>query len=287
MQIVLFGALGEVGTHLDHSLTKRGHRVVPVSSRPIGGAVSYAEALHLITAGHIDVVVNAGGRGDRREVDRTGLDAAQALAGREPALPTVIPAILVSTTRVLEGDSGVAHESDPGAATTEYATANLENESAWLSLSAFSARVLRLTNFFAEPVTEFSGQLSLLPWSLVTDALNTGNIQVRSSASVSREFVDSDSIAAAIEVMTAQIAQCPARIATAPGTVMSLLELSECIRQAFVTNSINPPNISFGNEMNAPARVIAGWLESKGWNCTLTPEVVTQSISSYLVSHAT
>ena len=147
MQIVLFGALGEVGSHLEQSLTKSGHRVVPVSSRPVAGVVSYTEALRLIAAGEIDLVVNAGGRGDRREVDRTGLDAAQALS--EIEVPVAIPAILISTTRVLEGDPGVAKESDVGAATTEYAMANLENESAWLSLPTFSSRVLRLTNFFA------------------------------------------------------------------------------------------------------------------------------------------
>jgi nucleoside-diphosphate-sugar epimerase len=283
VQIVLFGALGEVGTHLQQSLTNRGHQVVPVSSRPRGGAVSYAEALHLIAAGEVDLVVNAGGRGDRREVDRTGLEAAQALS--EIEVPVAIPAILISTTRVLEGDRGVAKESDVGAATTEYAIANLENESAWLSLPAFSSRVLRLTNFFAEPVTEFSGQLFLLPWSLVTDAIVTGKVDVRSNSHVSREFVDSDSIAAAIEVMAVEIDKCPRRITTAPGMTMSLLELSDCIKKAFEINSMNPPNISFGHELNAPARVEAQWLESMGWTCTLTPEIVTQSISSFLVNH--
>lgn len=285
MQIVLFGALGEVGTHLSGAFTRGGHEVIPVSSRQVTGAVSHAEALDLVTSGSVDLVVSASGPGDRREVDRTGLQAVRALESAGPT--SKIPAILISTTRVLEGHPGKAKETDVGAATTRYASANLANENAWLELSSFSPRVLRLTNFFAEPRTQSSGQTSLLPWSLVTDALETGRIVVRSDPSVSREFVDAQSIAAAIEAMIANVDQCPSRIATAPGTTLSLSALCDCIEQAFTRNSLNPPEVTFGTEMQAPARVEARWLTSMGWSCTLTPASVTDTISSYLANHVT
>jgi len=283
VRIVLFGALGEVGTHLSRALTERGHLVTAVSSRAHESAVGYSGALDVIAAGHVDLVVSASGRGDRRTVERTGLDTTRALARLTE--PTGIPAILISTTRVLEGNTGLAHESDTGAATTEYANANLLNESEWLTLSGFTPRVLRLTNFFAEPLTPESGQASLLPWSLVRDAIETGHIAVKSDPEVTREFVDAESIARALETMSASIEECPPRIATAPGTVFTLSELCNCIRSAWVINSLDPPLVTFGSEVNAPARVEAQWLESMGWSCTLTSNTVTQAISSYLVNH--
>ena len=285
MRILVFGALGEVGTHLTRSFIDRGHVVSPVSSRSEfvdQSVLGFAEAVALVDAGSVDLIINAGGRGDQRAVARTGLESTEALVRARPEHP--IPAILISTTRVLEGHAGLANESDPGSATSEYGLVNTGSENQWLTLSGVKPRVLRLANFFAEPATVDSGQRKLLPWSLVNDALITGEINVRSDPSVTREFVDSVDIAAALELMAELIDSCPTYIATAPGLVLDLGSICECIGKAFESNALPPPKISFGTEHQAPARVEARWLESMGWKCGLNVNRVTESISSYLLA---
>lgn len=102
MRIVLAGATGEVGSSLREALGASGHLVVPVTSRPLDqvpvGFASLDQALDLIASGDVDVVVNAAGPGDRRDVVRDVHTASTRLAS--VAGTCDVPAVLISTLRV-------------------------------------------------------------------------------------------------------------------------------------------------------------------------------------------
>jgi nucleoside-diphosphate-sugar epimerase len=280
MRIVVLGALGEVGSAVSAALLDRGHRVIASSSRaPLVGlpdVLSTGDALTQLEQGAFDVVVNASGRGDRRGVERTGLSAAEALGG----LPYLggVPAILLSTTRVLEGRSGPLAEDDPASPTTAYGAANAANEIEWMSIDGTS--VLRLTNFFAAPTSVDSPQSLLLPWSLVTEAAATGHIEVRSDPAVSREFVSADDVAAAIEVLAASDER-PRVCWTSPGARMRLGELAETVGAGLVAAGAEAPTCTFGTDEATQPDYPAGWLAEHGWSTTLDVVQMRTVISAW------
>ncbi len=282
MRILVAGALGEVGRTLTRALAQRGHEVVPASGRPSKARTplpDYRQAARLLDEGAVDLLVHAAGRGDRRAIARTGQDATSALA---PAIrATGVPAVLISTTRVLEGAGLHSGEEDPPSPTTDYAQANAANEAAWLDSTGAVGRVLRMANYFCAPSTRDAPQAKLLPWSFVTEALETGRIVVRSGRGTTREFVSAQDVAAAIELLAGD--RPPAGIvATTPGTVLRLDELVQATCQAFADVGLSPLPCSFGTEEPLQPACRGTWLVERGWRATVDASAIRECINGWL-----
>lgn len=282
MRVMLMGIRGEVGRTLGASLVARGHTVLGVSTRPVlqaDAVLSLAEATAALRGGEVDLLVNCSGRGDRRVVERSGLDATAVLA---PVLAERrIPAVLISTARVFEGYSGEIADDAPPRARTDYALANAEHERLWLELAGPSAHVLRMTNYFAPPETLTSPQASLLPWSLVTEALETDHIIVRSAEEVSKEFVSAGDVASAVELLVTA-PDAPRICATTPGAVISLAALVGACQGAFADCGLEVPAASFGTDANAGMSLRPGWLAQQGWAGGLDESTIRRSVAGWL-----
>jgi len=282
VRILVAGALGEVGRTLTRTLALRGHEVIQASGRaPVDGttAIGYLESASLIEAGSIDLVVNAAGRGDRRSSPRSGQDATNALA---PAVrESGVPAVLMSTTRVLEGYGLTATESDPARPLTAYGEANAEHEVTWLATIGDSGRVLRIANYFCSPSSREAPQAQLLPWSLVTEALDSGRIAVRSSPETTREFVDAADVATAIEILG--VDRPPSGFAaTTPGIVLRLEDLVRATVEAFEQTGRPVPTVTFGSETPIQPTWHGTWLTECGWRARFDITTLRASISAWL-----
>ena len=281
MRILVAGALGEVGRTVSAALADRGHEVVAASSRaPIPGssARSTSEASALVSAGRVDLVVNAAGRGDRRPGERTGTDATDVLAPVIASSGT--PAVLLSTMRVLEGYHEPVPDEAPPRPTTPYAEANALHEAQWLAATTTGA-VLRLANYFCAPAGADSPQALLLPWSLVTEAARTGSIVVRSGPQTTREFVSADDVARALEILAAE--RPDARVcSTVPGWQASLRDLVDSVVGAFGEVGRDEPHVSFGTEGRAAPPSEPAWLATRGWSSSLDASTVTAVMAQWL-----
>jgi nucleoside-diphosphate-sugar epimerase len=282
VRILVAGALGEVGRTLGRALAERGHVVVPASGRAADSdlaTLDYAQAEALLGEGTFDLVVNAAGRGDRRPGARTGQDATSALG---PAVrATGVPAVLVSTTRVLEGAHSSPQEGDPPSPTTEYGRANAANEAAWLDETGPAGRVLRMANYFCAPSTRVAPQAELLPWSLVTEALETGGIVVRSGPGTTREFVSARDVAAAVEVLAGE-RPASGIAATVPATVLRLEDLVQATCLAFNDVGRPTPTWSFGTHEPAQPVCRGTWLAERGWHATVDAPSIRACITGWL-----
>jgi len=282
VRILVAGALGEVGRTLGRALVERGHAVVPASSRAADAGVAlidYRQAAELISNGGIDLLVNAAGRGDRRVAARTGQDATSTLGPVIKA--TGVPGVLISTTRVLEGSGAAPGESDPASPASDYARANAANEAAWLALTGIAGRVLRMANYFCAPSTRTAPQAELLPWSLVTEALESGRIEVRSGPGTTREFVSAHDVAAAVELLAPQ--RPPGGIvATCPGRLLRLADLVQASCQAYVDAGLPSPTATFGTVEPDQPVVHGTWLAQRGWRSTVDAPSVRACISEWL-----
>ncbi|MFM8155077.1 MAG: NAD-dependent epimerase/dehydratase family protein [Actinomycetes bacterium] len=286
MRILLAGALGEVGSTVSAALRDRGHEVIGVSSRAplveFPQIVEISAGLALLRSGGVDGVIHCGGRGDRRDSDRSGLELTEAL--RDAAVECGVPAVLISTTRVLEGHSGRLTDDMAPLTTTPYARANAENEETWLATRDPRLRVLRITNYFAQPSGPNSPQAALLPWSLVTEALAAGTITMRSGPSLTKEFVGALGVAqGAVELLRAPHA--PLTCATTPGLSLSLRELAEYCAAALSGAGHDAPTVTFGPDTPSGPGSEPGFLASIGWTCELTPEQIELAIAEWIRQH--
>ena len=283
MRILLAGALGEVGRTVSAALFELGHEVIGVSSRaPLDEqptAIDLGTGISLLGSGRLDGVIHCAGRGDRRDSERSGLELTDAL--RDAAVASGLPAVLISTTRVLEGYDGPLTDDLAPVTSTPYAQANARNEETWLASGAPRLRVLRITNYFAPPSGPDSPQALLLPWSLVTEALAQGSIAMRSGPSAVKEFVGASGVAQAALVLLADPSE--ARIcATTPGLPLSLKELAELCSDAVVETGRLRPAMSFGPD-TAPGPVSEpGYLAGVGWACDLTPAQMQDAIAAWI-----
>ena len=281
MRILVAGALGEVGSSVASALRALGHEVSGASSRaPLEGAdaLALSEAADLIRGGDVDLVVNAAGRGDRRTAERTGTTATAVLGPAIRASGT--PAVLLSTTRVLEGLTEPCTEDAAPAPRTPYAQANADNEREWLG-SGPSAGVLRIANYFCAPMGRDTPQSLLLPWSLLDEALRTGAIGVRSAPDTSREFVSADDVARALLV----VAECPSpdRVcSTAPGFPLTLADLTSAVAEACMRAGVAAPSVQFGTETGSTTQVQAVWLAHRGWQTKLTQERIVDVMAEWI-----
>lgn len=285
MKILLVGALGEVGSSVGRALQHLEHEVLPVSSRSrVSGSnvLALDSAIDMVTGGHINLVVHAGGRGDRREESRDPSVMTQLLG--EACESNRVRGVLISTVRVLED----AQAAVPGSATPQchsaYARANERNEATWLLAAPTYGHVLRLANFLCIPSSVESPQVDLLPWSLVTEAQTTGTITVRSASSVSREFVAPDDVARAL--LAVGTVDSPARVtSTIPGLRLSLAELTDSVSEAFGIGGFPRPTVSFGKDLASGPILVGDWLSHVGWSSALTPSDVTSMVARWLSEH--
>lgn len=284
MQIVLAGALGEVGTSLGAVLRGSGHEIVPVTSRKLldrpSGVLSLPEALEVISGGGIDLVVNAGGVGDRRAGARDARSTAAELAAAAEAAD--VPAVLISTLRVCEGVDGPIGDDTVAQPLTPYAQANAELESAWLTHA--TATVLRMANYFCTPQGPDSPQSLLLPWSLLSEGWVTGHISVRSGAHAGKTFIDASDVAAALELMAAGRPYGRA-LATLPGLELTMEQLVAA-SLAVLTQMDRPCTFSFGSDAGG-GRTLEwpqpGWLTERGWVSARSLAAIHQQMHGWLV----
>lgn len=281
MRIVLLGALGEVGRSLRTELVARGHDVIAVTGRPDAASADVAWIGELASLPSPDAVVNASGPGDHRR--RSGWHestAAAAAVVRE----LDVPAVLLSTIRVMEGATADFDEDAHAVPTTPYGKANAEHERSWLDQAGGGARVLRLANILAVPGDADSPQSRLLPWSLAVEALHAGTVTVRSGPGLRKGFIDAADIAAAVELVVAGPA--PVRCATAPAAELSLRELVEAVQAGLADAGLAVPTASFGPDGPSAPRCRPGWLASQGWQARLTPGAVRALVASWAAQRA-
>ena len=281
MRIVLAGALGEVGSSLRRALVNRGHEVFALSSRaPLSehpDVLDLNQVRSFVQVGAVDAIVNAGGPGDHRSradsVSEWSQQLLDACRGK--------PAVLISSTRVLEGFEHRPNEDASGKPLTPYGRANSEHEQLWLE--APHGRVLRLVNFFCSPTSVDSPQAKLLPWSLLLEGWQTGHIGVRSREDTSKEFVDSDDVARAVEVMVAS-ESARRTVVAGPGAVVTLRDLGEASISACAKAGLLEVQASFGTESpNSSWSMAPGFLAGQGWTSELTLERMTQEMTQWLV----
>lgn len=279
------GALGEVGRSLGRTLTDLGNDVTPVSSRHQTvdpGVLPLEAAVQLITAADVDLVVHAGGRGDKRSGERDPLEATGhiGLACEQGG----VRGVLISTVRVLEDAAGPLLGSADPDCHSDYARVNATNEQRWLSAAPSQGYVVRLANYFCAPSGGASPQTQLLPWSLVTEALSSGRITVRSAPTVAREFVSAHD--AVMAVLTVARALSPARVSsTTPGYSMNLEQLTHVVGEAFERNGRVRPFATFGDDAATGPVLQSDWLADHGWSCTVTPEEMIQVVGNWLFEH--
>jgi nucleoside-diphosphate-sugar epimerase len=276
---MLAGALGEVGRTVGAALRARGHDVLEVSSRaPLPDrpdVLPIEVAVKLVP--QVDAVVNCSGRGDRRGIARTGELLTQELA--RASARSGVRSVLISTTRVLEGYDGEPAEDAPPRPVTEYAAVNAENEALWSRCGG--GFVLRITNYFAPPGAIDSPQAQLLPWSLVTEALSTGRISIRSGRALRKEFVSAADVASAAVALIDQ-ADTPITVATAPGLMASLGELADACARAMVLTGRPEPAVSFGPDGPQPPVTRPGWLAAHGWQGQLSLDEITDIAADWI-----
>ena len=286
MRIVVVGALGAVGGAVAHPLSELGHEVIRVSSRVQSDStvISTGEALELVSAGSIDLLIHAGGPGDHR-TDRDSWESltssfAAALADSY-ARGSGVRGVLLSTVRVLEGYESDFLESAPAIARTIYAQNNERNEALWLEAGGPSAVVLRLANFFSAPSSLDSPQAALLPWSLVTEALATGAVGIRSGANFSKEFISGSDIATAV-LCIASASTVPSVMATVPGLTVSMGDFAGVVQRAIARVELSVPEVSFGPDSAVAPRCASGWLAQSGWSAGLSLTAIENAVVEWI-----
>ena len=282
MRVVLAGALGEVGASLHRAFKALGHDVLPVSARPATqGAVvclSVQEAQSELAGGSVDLLVNAAGPGDHRRIERETLSTVRLLG--QAAGEAGIPAILISTLRVCEGESGSLQDDLPPSPLTSYALANAQQEDVWLEYP--TAVVLRMANYFCAPSSADSPQTHLLPWSLLIEGWKTSHISVRSGRDVTKEFVSDQDVAKAL-LLLAQDAPTGRRIATLPGLLLSLDQIA-AEAQSVLAEFGKSVSSSFGVDSRHPVLAASsGWLAERGWVSTCSAAAMHEIMHGWLV----
>ena len=282
---MLVGALGEVGRSLRSALTDHGNEVVPVSSRADAAdstVLSVDAAVRFVASSAPDLVVHAGGRGDKRTGERDALHTSRLIG--QACEQGGIRGVLISTIRVLEDSSTPIPGSAVPECHSDYARANAANEQAWLEAAPSQGFVVRLANYFCAPSSSDSPQTQLLPWSLVTEALDFGRINVRSAPTVVREFVSAQDAATAIRTIAS--ASDPARFSsTTPGHSVDLRQLTNLVGDAFEVTGRMRPAVTFGEGPSSGPTLQSDWLAAHGWCCTLADEEVANVIAGWLSEH--
>lgn len=282
MRVLFAGALGEVGSSVARALQGLGYEVVEVSSRaPIDGrsdVIGIEEAVSRVAVGDVGATVNASGPGDRRSDRHQGDVASDEIAS--VASRTRIPAILLSTTRVLEGHERPPEEDAAPLPLTSYATANARHEAQWLAHS--NTRILRLVNFFGVPQGADSPQTELLPWSLLTEGWQTGQITVRSGKGAVKDFVGATDVAGALDILLQNEAG-PSVVPTVPGVRFSMRDLAHASSDAIAATGGHAPGLCFGQDDGTVPAPTSGWLASQGWTCRLTLREMTEAMTRWLI----
>ena len=280
------GALGEVGSSVGQALTRLGHDVQPVSSRTVvsgASVLSVDSAIEAVRGNGFDFVVNAGGRGDKRAEARNPRPVTRLLG--EACERSRVRGALISTVRVLEDAQDTVTGSAEPRCHSEYALANEHNEAEWIRAAPTQGHVLRLANFLCAPSQVDSPQVQLLPWSLVTEALLTGAIKVRSTSAVSREFVGPDDVARAL-IAVGRADAPPQVVSTIPGLRLTLEQLTNAVSDALEASGALRPTVSFGEETSTGPVLVGDWLSRNGWSALITPSEVSSIIAQWLSEHA-
>ena len=294
MRIVVVGALGAVGGAVALSLSELGHEVIRVSSRIQSDStvISTSDALDLVRFGSVELLIHAAGPGDHR-TDRSSWESvtssfAAALADSY-ARGSGVRGVLLSTVRVLEGYETDFLESSPAVTRTAYAQNNARNEALWIEAGGPSALVLRLANFFSSPSSLDSPQAALLPWSLVTEALSTGALGIRSGANFTKEFISGPDIATAVLCIasasaSASASAVPSVVATVPGLSVSMGDFAGVVQRAFARAELPVPDVSFGPDSAVAPQCASGWLAQSGWKVGLSLSAIEDAVAMWITS---
>ena len=282
MHIVVLGGAGEVGSAVAAHFAMHDHTVTKVSSRPImaqQGFLSIDDAAGIICAKKVSLVVNASGPGDIRGSNDAWISRASAVAQACRASRT--PSVLISTTRVMEGYEQDYEENDPPQPRTEYGRGNALSEALWLEHAGDQATVIRATNVFLEPSYRDSPQTRLLPWSLVLEGVERGEIVIRSSRSSIKYFISIADLCSAIETVH-QTQQNPRVVVTTPAISLTLSQLTD-IAQRAIQNTLGwDISARFGIDETRALRCESGWLHEHQWESKLDPCLLQARMESWL-----
>ena len=282
MHIVVLGGAGEVGSAVAAHFAMHDHTVTKVSSRPMmaqHGFMSIDDAARLVCTNKASLVVNASGPGDIRGSNHAWISRASAVA--EACQASKTPSVLISTTRVMEGYEQDYEENDPPRPRTEYGRGNALSEAFWLEHAGDRATVIRATNVFLEPSHRDSPQTRLLPWSLVLEGVERGEIVIRSSRSSIKYFISIADLCSAIEIVH-QTQPIPRVVVTTPAISLTLSQLTD-IAQRAIQNTLGwDISTRFGSDEAKARRCESGWLSEHHWESKLDPCLVQAGMESWL-----
>lgn len=264
-------------------MATRGHEIVPVSRRRVSreeGVVSVTTALSMVASGRCDLIINAATRGSVSTDPEPEVSLCRRIAFAAAMSET--PTILISSTRVLEGYSEAVDEAAKCRPATRYAKTNALCEYAWLKVPNQRATILRATNLFFSPTSRWSSQNSLLPWSVLREAVGLPSLVFNSGPESTRTFI---SIADLVDAIL-RIATSPpeSRICCSlPGLTINLRRLSYLIGTALAaTTGTENTNVQFGEGASHPADIRASWLSTQGWTSRLGYEEITREMIKWL-----
>lgn len=281
MKIAVIGASGEVGSSIFREFMQQGHEVVGVSRRaPMAhhrSLLSLEQCHALLNDNHFDLLVDAAGRGDHRADFQGGTPIASALA--PSAERTGTPVVVLSTIRVMEGYSGTSTEDEFPRPVSDYAVANAHRERSWCVSD--QARILRMVNFLSTPQDKNSPQSSVLPWSLVKEALESGQMTVRSAPSSQKQFISAADLVRAI-LLIAVSTDAPVRCWTVPGFTMTLEEMASAVKAAISRLDLAQPSVTFGSEFPPRPHLEPGWLANNGWLSELAFSNIVDLLESWI-----
>ena len=189
--------------------------------------------------------------------------------------------MLISTTRVMEGYEKDYEENDPPQPRTEYGRGNALSEAFWLEHAGDQATVIRATNVFLEPSHRDSPQTRLLPWSLVLEGIERGEIVIRSSRLSPKYFISIADLCSAIEIVHRTKLK-PRVVVTTPAIRLTLSQLTD-IAQRAIQNTLGwDISARFGTEETKARRCESGWLREHQWESKLDPCLLQARVESWL-----
>lgn len=283
--ILFLGGLGELGSSLIPVLEIQGMNVVVATRRPQEGdsnVIYFDEAIELTELKWPDLIIISTSVGNNRNFNFFDPNLLEPLI--VAANSSGIRIIHISSTRVLEGHSGNLTESSVAFPLTKYAERNSAYEDFLLKSCGPNLTIIRVSNYFAPP-TEFNSPQSLsVPWSMLKQALYSGEIRVRNSEKDYLEFVSSDDLASAI----AEVVLNPpsSRICvTFPGFIVSFGQMAELLR--ITTNQLNStrPTIHYSGKPRKSLDLSASWLAEIGWKTSLNREEMLSVMTEWGSRH--
>ena len=286
-RVLVLGGLGQVGQAIvgalreaDRTVTVASQRMRPSDENAL--VVSVDTALQLLSRNEFDLAIYASTPGDYRKCVTSGPDSLRATA--VACAMAKVPAVLISSTRVLEGYRIPISEGAEPLPSTAYGKRNALAEHEWQSISKDHLKVLRVSNAFLSPTPGVnSPQEKLLPWSLIDEGLVAGHIRFVTRHDSYRVFVSGKDIGEACLLLALSSGHV-GPLATLPGMQITNADWYRMVQRIWPGVLGAAPTVEFGEELSTGARITASSLKDLGWKSSLTWDHIDQAASRWLLS---